>query len=549
MRSSFGRLRLSLTAKLTFPFVIIFVVALAFLGITFVRSQRAVLGRSLEKKAEILVQDLATMLSDLHSMGEYDQMEKILAAAQRIDGDIAYAIVVGMDGRGIASTDSSLRNVTLNRNELETSATKVTDFSRRDTPTPGLFEVLMPIRFKESQLGVLRIGVSTRAVDAVVKKSAWIIVSVMALTLLAGISTYLTVTSRSVIRPVKMMTTCLKDMAEGKIDLTKRMTHLSRDEIGEAGSHLNAFVEQLARIVGEARLSADALATASAQVSASAQAVSRGTNEQAASAEETTSSLEEMGSSITQNAENSRQTEQMASRGAKEVEESGRAVKEAVEAMKAIAEKISFVEDIAYQTNLLALNAAIEAARAGEHGRGFAVVAAEVRKLAERSQAAAKDISALSGSSMRVAERAGQSLAELVPSIHKTAKLVQEVAAASAEQSSGVAQINRAMGQVGEVTQQNASASEELASTAEEMSAQAAALQQLMAFFHVNGADEGAWNPFVAAPVPTVAPRPATPSAVRRALPRSSGLHPGLVIASRTAARSTVEADSNFKRF
>lgn len=177
-------------------------------------------------------------------------------------------------------------------------------------------------------------------------------------------------------------------------------------------------------------------------------------------------------------------------KGAKDAEESGRAVIETVEAMKIIAEKTSIIEEIAYQTNLLALNAAIEAARAGEAGRGFAVVATEVRKLAERSQAAAQEIGGSAESSVKMAERAGGLLSELVPSIRKTSELVQEVAAASREQSSGVAQINKAMGQVDQVTQRNASAAEELSGTSEEMASQAGALQQLMVFFRVNGMEE-----------------------------------------------------------
>ena len=201
--------------------------------------------------------------------------------------------------------------------------------------------------------------------------------------------------------------------------------------------------------------------------------------------EETTSSLEEMSASITQNAESSRQTESMAKDAARNAEESGRSVTETVDAMKSIAEKIGIIEEIAYQTNLLALNAAIEAARAGEHGKGFAVVATEVRKLAERAQKAAKEIGELAGTSVKVAERSGKLIVELVPVIRKTADLVQEVAAASAEQSSGVSQVSKAMGTVDQVTQRNASAAEELSSTAEEMSSQAESLQQLMAFFSV----------------------------------------------------------------
>jgi methyl-accepting chemotaxis protein len=311
---------------------------------------------------------------------------------------------------------------------------------------------------------------------------------------------------RRIVKSNAEMITAASGIASG--DLRVRVTPRSeRDELGRA---LANMIDKLTEIMGEVRAGAGALAVASAQVSSSAQSLSQGTSQQASSVEETTSSLQQMSASITQNAENSGQMESMAVKGTGDVDESAGAVRQSVEAMTRIAEKISIIEEIAYQTNLLALNAAIEAARAGEHGRGFAVVATEVRKLAERSQAAAKDIGGLASSSVDVAQRSGRLLTELVPTIRRTADLVREVAAASNEQSAGVAQINKAMTLVDQVTQRNASASEELASTAEEMAAQAAALQQTISFFTT-----GAQAPAAAIPVTPfrAAARVATPPA------------------------------------
>ncbi|WAF83409.1 methyl-accepting chemotaxis protein [Metapseudomonas otitidis] len=263
---------------------------------------------------------------------------------------------------------------------------------------------------------------------------------------------------------------------------------------GDTSSMLAAIkgmAEKLGQIIGEVRSNADSLSSASEEISATAQSMSQGASEQAASVEETSASMEQMSASIAQNTENAKVTDGMAGKAAREANEGGQAVRDTVSAMKTIAEKISIVDDIAYQTNLLALNAAIEAARAGEHGKGFAVVAAEVRKLAERSQVAAQEISEVAKSSVSLAERAGTLLDQMVPSIAKTSDLVQEIAAASEEQTTGVSQINTAMSQLSEITQQSASSAEELAATAEEMSGQAEQLQQLMDFFKVNNGGKG----------------------------------------------------------
>lgn len=249
------------------------------------------------------------------------------------------------------------------------------------------------------------------------------------------------------------------------------------------GDKFNSLVETVSGTIREVRSAADQLSSASEQVSQTSQSLSHSASEQAASVEQTTASLHQMAASVQQNADSANLTDGMATKAASEAMDGGQAVSMTVDAMKQIAKKISIIDDIAYQTNLLALNAAIEAARAGEHGKGFAVVAAEVRKLAERSQVAAQEIGSLASTSVSLAEKAGSLLSDMVPSIQKTSELVQEISAASGEQSAGVGQITKAMNHLSNTTQQTASASEQLSATAEELSAQAAQLQEQMAFF------------------------------------------------------------------
>ncbi len=275
----------------------------------------------------------------------------------------------------------------------------------------------------------------------------------------------------------------MSSVADG--DLTQRITRNYLGLFGKVTDSVNTSSENLTRVIGEVLAAADALTGAANQVSSTAQSLSQASSEQAASVEETTAQIDVMSASITQNSDNARVTDGMATKTTKEAVDGGAAVNHTVSAMKKIASKIGIIDDIAYQTNLLALNAAIEAARAGAHGKGFAVVAAEVRKLAERSQEAAKEIGELAGSSVTTAESAGKLLDQIVPSIQKTSELVQEIAAASAEQSESVVQIGGAMGQLSKATQQNASASEELAATSEELSGQAEQLQQSIAFFNI----------------------------------------------------------------
>jgi methyl-accepting chemotaxis protein len=271
-------------------------------------------------------------------------------------------------------------------------------------------------------------------------------------------------------------------------DLTQTINVSSNDEIGDLVKSLNAMVARLRQVVEEALTAASNVSAGSQELSASAEQLSQGATEQASSAEEASSSMEEMASNVKQNADNANQTEKIAGQSAKDAEASGIAVGRAVQAMQTIAEKITIVQEIARQTDLLALNAAVEAARAGEHGKGFAVVASEVRKLAERSQAAAADIGTLSTETVKVAQEAGDMLSKLVPDIKKTAELVQEITAACREQDVGSAQINQAIQQLDKVGQQNASASEQVSSTSEELASQAEQLQSTISFFRIDDA-------------------------------------------------------------
>jgi methyl-accepting chemotaxis protein len=272
-------------------------------------------------------------------------------------------------------------------------------------------------------------------------------------------------------------------VAEG--DLTVEPKPLSDKDV--LGKSLADMVERLRGVVSDALSASDNVSSGSQELSSTAEQVSQGATEQASAAEEASASMEEMAANIKQNADNAAQTEKIARQSAQDAEVSGEAVKQAVEAMQIIAEKITIVQEIARQTDLLALNAAVEAARAGEHGKGFAVVASEVRKLAERSQTASAEISAVSSETVKAAQSAGEMLTGLVPNIRKTAELVAEISAACREQDIGASQINEAIQQLDKVTQQNAGASEEMSATSEELAAQAEELQSSISYFRVDG--------------------------------------------------------------
>ena len=290
---------------------------------------------------------------------------------------------------------------------------------------------------------------------------------------------------RSITRPLATALDTLEKVAQG--DLTTNVEAHSTDEVGQMLQAMKKMVQNLSKTVQDISAAAGNVASGSEEMSSTSTQLAQGASEQAASAEETTSAMEEMQSSIQQNADNARETDKIASKAAEDAKSGGDAVAKTVRAMKEISEKIGIIDEISRKTDLLALNAAVEAARAGEHGKGFAVVASEVRKLAERSQTAAAEISKLTADGVQVADGAGVLLHKLVPDIQKTAELVREIAAASAEQSTGTAQVSKALQQLDQVIQQNAAAAEEMSTGSEGLAEQAESLQTSIAFFKVAG--------------------------------------------------------------
>jgi methyl-accepting chemotaxis protein len=343
----------------------------------------------------------------------------------------------------------------------------------------SVFSVFEPMEFEGINWAVIA-EIDQAEIDKPIRKLTQdiAIVGIIILILVIFVAFYI---ASLISTPMKLGVDFALALADG--DLDAKLDVVQQDEVGMLAQALRDMVKKLRSVVQDVKVASENVAMGSNELSSASQNMSQGATEQAASAEEASASMEEMAANIKQNADNAMQTEKIAQNAAEQAKESGGAVGETVTAMREIASKISIIEEIARQTNLLALNAAIEAARAGEHGKGFAVVASEVRKLAERSQTAAGEISHLSNSSVEIANRAGEMLSKLVPDIQKTAELVQEISASTGEQTTGADQINRALQQLDQVIQQNASASEEMASTSEELSSQAEHLKDAVSFF------------------------------------------------------------------
>ena len=467
--------------------VVILAIFTALSTVLLTRQETTMLHEAMDARGQSIGNFIAKLSWEPILTNETTQLDAIVGDVTSAEEDVLWAIVSDPSGAPltapVVSVNSKAKGVKDVLATLPKDAT-LADMQAALRQRLPHSELAIPIRLGERTVGNLSLGISTEKALVQEKRMQLFIMLInvgMALTLLAALFWLF---QWWVSKPLSTAMALARRVAEG--DLTgvgTRASKVSRDEVGQLQSSLDQMASRLVDITGQVRNAAQALTSAAVQVSATAQSMSSGTSQQAASVQETSSNLEEMTASITANAENSTQMEQIAVKGADDAEKAGQAVMETVGQMKKIAETITIVQEIAYQTNLLSLNAAIEAARAGEHGRGFAVVASEVRRLAERSQTAAKDVSALAATSVHVAERSGQLLSELVPSIRKTAELVQEVTATSSEQASGVNEINKAMAQVDQATQRNAAAAEEMSSTSEELTSQAQALLEMIGFF------------------------------------------------------------------
>ena len=312
-----------------------------------------------------------------------------------------------------------------------------------------------------------------------------------------GINTLL----NTVVLPIQETTRVITSLADG--DLTQSMDGNFLGEFGVLRDAVESSMENLRNMVGQIRTAGGEITSGAAEIAQGNSDLSQRTEEQASSLEETASSMEELTGTVKQNADNADQANQLALGAREQATKGGDVVGKAVAAMgeinsssKKIADIIGVIDEIAFQTNLLALNAAVEAARAGEQGRGFAVVAGEVRNLAQRSAAAAKEIKSLINDSVekvddgtRLVDESGKTLNEIVISVKKVSDIIAEIAAASQEQSSGIDQVNKAVMQMDEVTQQNAALVEEAAAASESVDEQARSLSELMQFFKLGDED------------------------------------------------------------
>jgi methyl-accepting chemotaxis protein len=491
MKSRLFRLD-TVNKKLLLPTLLLVTTMIGALGIAQIIEQQNIHKRMMDSKADSLVSMLASI--SVQYIVNYDLSALDIFVKQTVkDRDIAFAEYYDTDGKSFTSDVMT-----------EPADTLRLKFYEHDI-----------VGADGRPLGKVKVGFDTTMLDKMLRNS--ITIAVISLVAVLGLLTVgLAFIIRSVSRPLKNAIEIARRVADG--DLTSSIEATSRDEVGQLLQALQDMNASLGNIVGEVRVTTDSISTAAGEIASGNSDLSQRTEEQASSLEETASSMEELTSTVRQNAENAKSANQLAANASDIAVKGGQVVNDVVQTMglistssKKIMDIISVIEGIAFQTNILALNAAVEAARAGEQGRGFAVVAAEVRNLAQRSAAAAKEITALIGDSVdkveigsKQVDQAGETMNEIVSAVKRVTDIMAEIAAASNEQSSGIEQVNQALVQMDEVTQQNAALVEEAAASAEAMQEQALALTAAVHVFKINKVKTGTRR-VAAKPVATAA--------------------------------------------
>ncbi|GAA0533580.1 methyl-accepting chemotaxis protein [Rhizomicrobium palustre] len=557
-------MRFTIKTKLSLAFglIAIIICAISWLGVSNLAAQNenltALISGPVERLStakEIKVDLLDLVRNEKNIILENDDAkmrgydEKINALRAQLDGDIEHGYKIASE-RGkvlyqeiranwelFKPVDAKLRELALQNKNAEAVALSVGEIRKYNNAILAKSDEIVEVASQDMKNSAeaaetsyqttrsFLVGGVITALILSIAAAAWVMISItsglkkinqMAQAVSIGdLDQHIEVTTndeiKDVVDSVNVMTSNLRKTATmadqiAAGDLMVQPKPLSeKDKLGQA---LESMVDRLRGVVGDAIAAANNVSAGSQELSATAEQMSEGATEQASAAEQASASMEEMAANIKQNADNASQTEKISKQSAKDAEASGEAVSKAVSAMQTIAEKITIVQEIARQTDLLALNAAVEAARAGEHGKGFAVVASEVRKLAERSQTAATEISGLSSETVKAARTAGEMLGKLVPDIHKTAELVAEISAACREQDIGASQINDAIQQLDKVTQQNASASEQMSATSEELASQSEELQTSIAYFRTDSSAGHAKNAGAQAKKPSAPPAP-----------------------------------------